>query len=166
MELVMTVSQKLQKMFDNFFETIKEEIKKENKKFNVVLMKFMKRFQSFSQNQKVSAFESFDTSFLDRKLTNFKVQPTAVSRKKTKIDRRKRLSNVGTKSLSNLPISLKRKHNMKDIVNMNVPSAKEAGQSVASNTKLFTIQNQNLRIYNIEQFVNITRICCNKICYV
>ena len=84
MELVMTVSQKLQKMFDNFFETVKEEIKNENKKFNVVLMKFMKRFESFSQNQKVSAFQSFDTSFLDRKLTNFKVKPTAVSRKKLK----------------------------------------------------------------------------------
>ena len=84
MELVMTVSQKLQKMFDNFLETVKEEIKNENKKFNVVLMKFMKRFESFSQNQKVSAFQSFDTSFLDRKLTNFKVKPTAVSRKKLK----------------------------------------------------------------------------------
>ena len=107
MELVMTVSQKLQKMFDNFFETVKEEIKNENKKFNVVLMKFMKRFESFSQNQKVSAFQSFDTSFLDWKLCEFQSTTYRSFEKKTKIGRRKRLSNVGTKSLSNLSISLK-----------------------------------------------------------
>ena len=38
-------------MFDNFFETVKEEIKNENKELNVALIKFIKRFESFSQTQ-------------------------------------------------------------------------------------------------------------------
>ena len=50
-------------MFGNFFKTVKEEIKNENKEFNVALIKFIKRFESFSQNQKVSAFRSFGTTF-------------------------------------------------------------------------------------------------------
>ena len=38
-------------MFDNFFETVMEEIKNENKELNVALIKFIKRFESFSQTQ-------------------------------------------------------------------------------------------------------------------
>ena len=114
-------------MFDNFFKTVKEEIKYENKEFNVALIKFIKRFESFSQNQKVSAFQSFGATFFGRKRTKIKVQLTAVSRRKSKIGSRQRQNNVGTKSLPNRSISLKRKRNMKEIVNMNVPSAKKAG---------------------------------------
>ena len=125
-----------------------------------------KDFNHSVKTRKFLHFKVLIPHFLIENLRISKYNLPRFREKKTKIGRRKRLSNVGTKSLSNLPISLKRKHNMKDIVNMNVPSAKEAGQSVASNTKLFTIQNQNLRIYNREQFVNITRICCNNICYV
>ena len=67
-----------------------------------------------------------------------KVQPTAVSRRKSKIGSRQRQSNVGTKGLPNHPISLKRKQSMKQIVDMNVLSAKKAGRSMVSNTKYFT----------------------------
>ena len=51
-------------MFDNVFKAVKGEIKNEDKEFNVALIKFMKRFESFSQNQKVSAFQKFCTTFL------------------------------------------------------------------------------------------------------
>ena len=95
-------------MFGNFFKTVKEEIKNENKEFNVALIKFIKRFESFSQNQKVSAFRSFGTTFFGRKRTKIKVQPTVVSRRKSKIGSRQRQNNVGTKSLPNRSISLKR----------------------------------------------------------
>ena len=100
-------------MFDNFFKTVKEEIKNENKTFNAALIKFMKRFESFSQNQKVCALQSFGTTFFGRKRTKVKVQPTVVSRRKSKTSSRQRQSNVGTESLPNLPISLKRNHNIK-----------------------------------------------------
>ena len=95
-------------MFDNFFKTLEEEMKNGNKEFNVALIEFMKRFESFSQNQKVSAFQSFGATFFGRKRTKIKVQPNAVSKKKSKIGSRQR-QNVGTKSLHNRSISLKRK---------------------------------------------------------
>ena len=101
-------------MFDNFFKTVKEKIKNENKEFNFALVKFIKRFESFSQNQKVSAFQSFGATFFGRKRTKIKVQPNAVSKKKSKIGSWQRQNNVGTKSLPNRSISLKRKHNMKN----------------------------------------------------
>ena len=123
-------------MFDNFFKTVKEEIKNENKEFNFALIKFMRIFESFSQNQKVSAFHG--TTFFGRKCTKIKVQPTAVSRRTSTISSRKRQSNVGTKNLPNCPISLKRKDNMKEMVDMNVPSAKKTGRSRISNKKYFT----------------------------
>ena len=67
-----------------------------------------------------------------------KVQPTAVSRRKSKIGSRQRQSNVGTKGLPDHTISLKRKQNMKQTVDMNVLSAKKTGRSMVSNTKSFT----------------------------
>ena len=45
---------------------------------------------------------------------------------------------MGSKSLRNVPISLKKKHNTKEMADMNFPSAKKAGQSVVSNAKYFT----------------------------
>ena len=81
-------------MFDNFFKTVKEEIKIENKEFGVALIKVIKRFESFSQNQNVSAFQSFATTSFGRKRTKIKVTPTAVSRRKSKIGSRQRQNNV------------------------------------------------------------------------
>ena len=125
-------------MFENCFKTVKEEIKNENKEFNVALIKFIKRFESFGENQDVFAFQSFGTTSFGRKRTKIKEQPTAVSRRKARIGSRQRQKNIGTKSLPERSISLKRKHNMKEIVDMNGPSAKKAGRSMISNTKYFT----------------------------
>ena len=71
-------------MFDNVFKAVKGEIKNEDKEFNVALIKFTKRFESFSQNQKVSAFQKICTTFFSRKRTKIKIQPNAVSRRKSK----------------------------------------------------------------------------------
>ena len=96
-------------MFDNFFKTVKEEIKNENREINAALIKFIKRFESFSQNQKVSALQRSGTTFFSRKRMKIKVQPTAVPRRKSKIGSRQRQTNVETKNLPNCSISLKRK---------------------------------------------------------
>ena len=72
--------------------------------------------------------------FFDRKRTKIKVQPTQVSRRKSKIGNWKRQSIVRTKSLLNHL----EKDNMKEIVDMDVSSAKKAGRSIVSNTKYFT----------------------------
>ena len=130
-------TEQVSEMFDNFFKTVKEEIKNENREFNVALVKFIKRFESFSQNQKVSAFQSFGTTFFGTKRAKIKVKPTAVSRRKSKIGCWQRQNNVRTKILPNRSISLKRKYKMKEIVDMNFLSAKKAGRSMVSNTKYF-----------------------------
>ena len=96
-------------MFDNFFKTVKEEIKNENREINAALIKFIKRFESFSQNQKVSALQRSGTTFFSTKRMKIKVQPTAVPRRKSKIGSRQRQTNVETKNLPNCSISLKRK---------------------------------------------------------
>ena len=46
---------------------------------------WLKSFGHFSQNQEVSAFQSFGTIFFGKKRTKIKAQPTAVPRKKSKI---------------------------------------------------------------------------------
>ena len=125
-------------MFNKSFITVKEEIKNENKEFNVASIKFIKRFESSSQNQKASPFQSFDTTFFGRKRTKIKLQATVDSRRKPKTRSWQRQKNVGTKSLPNCSTSLKRKQNMKEIVDTNVPSGKKVGRSMVSNTKYFT----------------------------
>ena len=117
-------TERASEMLHYFFKTVKEGTKNENQELTIALIKFIKRFESFSQNQKVSAFQSFGSTFFGIK--------------QFKIGSQQRQSNVATKSLPNRPISLKRKHNIKEIVDMNVPYAKKAGRSMVSNRKYFT----------------------------
>ena len=56
-----------------------------------------------------------------------KVQTIVISRRKPKIGSRQRESNVGTKSLPNRLIRLKRKYNIKEIIDLNISSVKKAG---------------------------------------
>ena len=75
-----------------------------------------------------------------------KVQPTAVSRRKSKIGSRQKQSTVKTKMLPNRPESVKRKHNISDIVDLNIPLTKKAGRSMIRNTKYFKKNMKNTRI--------------------
>lgn len=134
---VNNLSEQALEMFKKFCYSVEEEIKNENKDFNSALIKFMKRYETFGNNQRVSSLQSFGTSFFGRKRSKIKVQPTAVSRRKSKIGSRQKQSNVALKSLPNRPVALKRKHSMKEIVEKNVPPAKKAGRSMISNTKYF-----------------------------
>ena len=109
-------------------------MKSENKEF-VAVIKFTKRFESLHESQRISALQSFGSTFFGRKRSKINVQPTSVSRRKSKIGSRQRQSSVATKNLPILLISLKRKHSIKEVIDKNVPSAKKAGRSMNSNTK-------------------------------
>ena len=52
---------------------------------------------------------------------------------------------------------------MKEVVDMNVPSAKKTGRSMVSNKKHFTKSKSKFKDATIEQFVNIVRISCDKV---
>ena len=52
---------------------------------------------------------------------------------------------------------------MKEVVDMNVPSAKKTGRSMVSNKKHFTKSKSEFKDATIEQFVNIVRISCDKV---
>ena len=52
---------------------------------------------------------------------------------------------------------------MKEVVDMNVPSAKKTGCSMVSNKKHFTKSKSKFKDATIEQFVNIVRISCDKV---
>ena len=94
-------------MFDNVFKAVKGEIKNEDKEFNVALIKFTKRFESFSQNQKVSAFQKILPHFSVENVQRSRYNLTRFQEENIKIGSRQRPSNVGTKRLPNRPISLK-----------------------------------------------------------
>ena len=70
-----------------------------------------------------------------------KVQPIVISRKKPKIGSRQRESNVETKSVPNRLIRLKRKYNIKEIIDLNILSVKKAGWGQWSVTQII-LQNK------------------------
>ena len=90
----------------------------------------MKRYESFTENQKITAFQNFGSIFVRKSRNRItKVQPTAVSRQKQ--------SNAKTKTLAIRPVKTERKHDITAAIDSNVPSAKKAGRSMVSNSKHF-----------------------------
>lgn len=97
----------------------------------------MKRYESFTENQKITAFQNFSSIFVEKSRNRIKVQPTAVSRQNSKNGSCQKQSHVKTKTLPIRPVKKKRKHDIKAAIDSNVPSAKKAGRSMVSNTKHF-----------------------------
>ena len=91
--------------------------------------KFIKRYKKYNDSQRVSVFQNFDSVYIDKTSREIKVQPTAVSRRKSKFGSRQKQSKVITKKIW--------KHNVTDIIDQNVPSAKKAGRSMISNKTYF-----------------------------
>ena len=90
----------------------------------------MKRYENFTENQKITAFQNFGSIFVRKSRNRItKVQPTAVSRQKQ--------SNAKTKTLAIRPVKTERKHDITAAIDSNVPSAKKAGRSMVSNSKHF-----------------------------
>ena len=98
----------------------------------------MKRYESFTENQKITAFQNFGSIFVRKSRNRItKVQPTAVSRQKSKNGSRQKQSNAKTKTLAIRPVKTERKHDITAAIDSNVPSAKKAGRSMVSNSKHF-----------------------------
>ena len=95
----------------------------------------MKRYESFTENQKITAFQNFSSIFVGKPRNRIKVQPTSVSRQKLKNGSCQKQSHVKTKTVPIRPVKTKRKHDIKAAIDSNVPSAKKAGRSMVSNTK-------------------------------
>ena len=123
------------KKFESFYKTVVEELHNDDKEFQKSILKFISRYEKFSHNQRKSALQSFGTVFVGKTRGKIKVQPTAVSRRKSKNGSRQKQDNAGTKSLPSRRVTVKRKHSLSQVINENVPSAKKAGRSMISNTK-------------------------------
>ena len=126
---------KVLETFDQFYHSVVTDLQNGDGEFRKSVDKFLTRYDKFSLNQKKSALQSFGTTFIGKSRGKIKVQPTAVSRRVSKIGSRQRQSNNKTKVLPNRRITLKRKHKLSEVVDLNVPSAKKAGRSMISNTK-------------------------------
>ena len=112
-------------LLKNKFVVIISNLTNPYKKFK----KFIKRYKKYNDSQRVSVFQNFDSVYIDKTSREIKVQPTAVSRRKSKFGSRQKQSKVITKKIW--------KHNVTDIIDQNVPSAKKAGRSMISNKTYF-----------------------------
>ena len=119
------------------FEVLSKKINQGNTEFNKAVLAFAKRFGKLSENQLQCALHSFGSIFIGKARGRIKVQPTAVSRRKSKIGSRRKQDTKRVSSTKELPtrlIKTKRKHNISEVVDKNQPSAKKAGRSMISVT--------------------------------
>ena len=85
---------------------------------------------------KIKKLQPFKT-LVQYLLNRIKVEPTVVSRWKSKNGSVQKQSNLKTKTLPTRPVKAKRKHDITAAIDSNVSSAKKAGRSMVSNTKHF-----------------------------
>ena len=90
---------------------------------------FVKRYGRMNQNQLISSLHSFGGAFVNHSKSKIRVQPTALSRRKSKTGSRSKPSILPHRS-----ISVKRKHDISEAIRTNVPSAKKAGRVMKSVT--------------------------------
>ena len=86
---------------------------------------------------KITVFQNFGSIFAGKSGNGIKVQPTAVSHRRSKNGSRQKQSNVKTKTLPIRPVKIKRKYDITAAIDSNVPSAKKGGRSMVSNIKHF-----------------------------
>ena len=118
-------SESVAEKFEKFAEAVKEKVSPgTSTEFDKALQKFLKRDENFG-------------SIFVRKSRNWiKVQPTAVSHRKSKNGSCQK-SNVKTKTLPIRLAKTKQKHNITAAIDWNVPSAEKGGRLMVSNTKNF-----------------------------
>ena len=112
------------------FEVLSKKINQGNTGFNKAVLAFAKRFGKLSENQLQCALHSFGSIFVGKAKGRIKIQPTAVSRRKSKIGSRRKQDTKRVSSNKELPtrlIKIKRKHNISEV-------AKKAGRSMISVT--------------------------------
>ena len=87
-------SESVAEEFEKFTEAVKEKVSSGTSTgFNKTLQKFIKLYERFTENQKITAFLNFDSIFVGKLRNRIKVQPTAVSRRKSKNGSRQKQSN-------------------------------------------------------------------------
>ena len=136
-ELPTTLTCTANEHLSEVFDVLSEKISQGNTEFNKAILTFAKRFDKLSENQLLSALHSVGSIFVGKARSRIKVQPTAVSRRKSKIGSRRKQDTKRVFSNKELPIRLiktKRKHNISEVVDKNQPSAKKAGRSMVSVT--------------------------------
>ena len=116
------------------FESLKEKIEERNKQCNNSILKFTKRCGKFNESQQISAFNSFGSIFFGIAKGKIKVQPAAVSRRKSKVGSRQKQDTRKIHGLATRPVKTKRLHNISKAIISNQQSAKKAGQSMISVT--------------------------------
>jgi len=105
--------------------------------YSKAVLKFCKRYQNLNENQRKSSLHSFGGIFVRQLRSRIKVQPTAVSRRKSQINSRQKQNTTKTRNLPLRILKRKREHNISKVIMENVPSAKKAGRSMKTNTNHF-----------------------------
>ena len=73
-------SESIAEEFEKLTEAVKEKISSGiSTEFTNAFQKFMKRYESFNENKKITAFQNFGSIFVGKSKNRIKVQPTAVS---------------------------------------------------------------------------------------
>ena len=132
--------------FDNATSFLRQKIGCGNNGLETGIVKFSRRIHRLSENQLISALNTFGSNFLSKSRRKIKVQPGSVSRRRSKIGSRTKQDSRGSRSSLSLPtrqISTKRKHCISDVINANQPSAKKAGRSMTSITRHFKSKGKN-----------------------
>ena len=114
------------------FESLKHKLQQGNKLYNASIKKFIRRCNNFSDSQQISAFHSFGSVFVGKTKGKIKVQPAAVSRRKSKIGSRQKQDTRKTYDLATRPVKVKRFHSISQAIRTNQQSAKKAGRSMKS----------------------------------
>ena len=71
--------------FENFTEAVKEKVSSgTGTEFNKDLQKFMKKYESFAENEKIIAFQNFGSIFVGKSRNRIRLQLTAVFHRKSK----------------------------------------------------------------------------------
>ena len=114
------------------FESLKEKIEQGNKQYSTSILKFTKRCGKFNESQQISAFNSFGSIFVGKTKVKIKVQPAAVSRRKSKVGSRQKQDTQKIHDLATRPVKTKRLHSISKAIISNQQSAKKVGRSMIS----------------------------------
>ena len=111
------------------YEVLREKIENGNIEIARGVNVLAKRCHKMNQNQLISSLYSFGGAFVNRSKGKIRVQPTAVSRRKSKTGSRSKQS-----TLPHRLVTIKRRHNISEAIQNNVQSAKKAGRAMKSTT--------------------------------
>ena len=132
------IHDEVQSELEDIYQLLGKQIATGDQDMCKAVIKFSKRLKNLKSSHLTSALHSFGGVFVNRSRTKIKVQPTAVSRRKSKIGSRQKQDTSKFKKMNNIPNRIKknkRKHNLSQIILNNQAPAKKAGRTMPSLTK-------------------------------